>query len=168
MLKYLRIAVTALCLTACVLLVALWVRSYWWIDIVDLPLSKSNYGSIVSVEGHVSWDIDDSSANFRLQTYLVEDYRESVEKANPWLKGVDFFKGFRFDSVQCHIPFWFVTLLAGVPAIALSLPTYRRFSLRALLIATTLVAILLGVIGFKLNEPSEHFPIIDVGDFDPF
>jgi hypothetical protein len=27
MLKYLRIAVTALCLTACVMLVALWVRS---------------------------------------------------------------------------------------------------------------------------------------------
>ena len=29
MLKYLRIAVTALSLTACVLLIALWVRSYW-------------------------------------------------------------------------------------------------------------------------------------------
>ena len=32
MLKYLRIAVTALSLTACVLLVALWVRSQNWQD----------------------------------------------------------------------------------------------------------------------------------------
>jgi hypothetical protein len=32
MLKYLRIAVTALSLTACVLLIALWVRSYWNTD----------------------------------------------------------------------------------------------------------------------------------------
>jgi hypothetical protein len=32
MLKYLRIAVTALSLTACVLLIALWVRSYWLRD----------------------------------------------------------------------------------------------------------------------------------------
>jgi hypothetical protein len=31
-LKYLRIAVTALSVTACVLLIALWVRSYWWVD----------------------------------------------------------------------------------------------------------------------------------------
>src|SRR5688572_8124346 len=30
--RYLRIAVTALSLTACVLLIALWVRSYTWLD----------------------------------------------------------------------------------------------------------------------------------------
>jgi hypothetical protein len=34
MLKYLRIAVTAVSLTVCVLLVALWVRSYWICDVV--------------------------------------------------------------------------------------------------------------------------------------
>ena len=34
MLKYLRIAVTALSLTACVLLIALWVRSYWSRDLI--------------------------------------------------------------------------------------------------------------------------------------
>jgi hypothetical protein len=34
MFKYLRIAVTALNLTACVLLTALWVRSHYWLDVV--------------------------------------------------------------------------------------------------------------------------------------
>jgi hypothetical protein len=41
MLKYLRIAVTALSLTACVLLVALWVRSYWWVDAVYVAQTYS-------------------------------------------------------------------------------------------------------------------------------
>ena len=35
MLKYLRIAVTALSLTACVLLIAMWVRSYLRLDILE-------------------------------------------------------------------------------------------------------------------------------------
>jgi hypothetical protein len=40
MLKHLRIAVTALSVTACVLLVGLWVRSYRWV--VDVKLVESN------------------------------------------------------------------------------------------------------------------------------
>jgi hypothetical protein len=36
MLKYLRIAVTALSLTVCVLLIALWVRSYQPMDWIDV------------------------------------------------------------------------------------------------------------------------------------
>jgi hypothetical protein len=43
MLKYLRIAVTALCLTACVLLVALWVRSYWRIESGTLHLVGGSF-----------------------------------------------------------------------------------------------------------------------------
>ncbi len=35
MLNCLRISVTGLSLTACVLLIALWVRSYWRLDIVE-------------------------------------------------------------------------------------------------------------------------------------
>jgi hypothetical protein len=46
MLKYLRIAVTALSLTACMLLVALWVRSYWresviLIQFIDILSTRS-------------------------------------------------------------------------------------------------------------------------------
>ena len=36
--QYLRIAVTVLSLTACVLLVALWVRSYWQLELVYFQL----------------------------------------------------------------------------------------------------------------------------------
>ena len=32
--RKLRIAFSATCLIACVLLIVLWVRSYWWVDAV--------------------------------------------------------------------------------------------------------------------------------------
>ena len=41
MLKYLRIAVTALSLAASVLLIALWVRSYWWRDLYSVSYYKT-------------------------------------------------------------------------------------------------------------------------------
>ena len=36
MIRYLRIAFSVMCGIACVLLIALWVRSYWWADTVGL------------------------------------------------------------------------------------------------------------------------------------
>jgi hypothetical protein len=59
MLKYVRIAVTALSLTACVLLVALWVRSYWHFDYPEGPHisfyanSKSIGGTYIGTEDTV-------------------------------------------------------------------------------------------------------------------
>src|SRR4051812_6024482 len=35
--RKLRIAFSATCLIACVLLIVLWVRSYWWVEQVSLP-----------------------------------------------------------------------------------------------------------------------------------
>src|SRR5438105_3321157 len=37
-LRYLRISFSATCLIACVLLIALWVRSYWWVDELHVRL----------------------------------------------------------------------------------------------------------------------------------
>jgi hypothetical protein len=53
MLKYLRIAVTALCLAACVLLVALWVRSYWSLDLLIGRLSKTTAIHGISSNGRL-------------------------------------------------------------------------------------------------------------------
>jgi hypothetical protein len=56
MLKYLRIAVTALSLTACLLLVALWVRSYWvfsqtqWVSAsrtIDFRSYRGQFGAAI-------------------------------------------------------------------------------------------------------------------------
>ena len=53
MLKHLRITVTALSVTACVLLVALWVRSYWCLDILE---KRTGFAAvqISSVKGRIA------------------------------------------------------------------------------------------------------------------
>ena len=64
MLKYLRIAVTAICLTACVLLVALWVRSMRTRDLASLGNvnAASTQGRMVLFtlpNGGGPWRLDD-------------------------------------------------------------------------------------------------------------
>jgi hypothetical protein len=59
--RFLRVAVTALSLTACGLLIALWVRSYYWLDVVrGQPLNAGV--QLVSTEGclvcYASWGFD--------------------------------------------------------------------------------------------------------------
>ena len=39
--RKLRIAFSATCLIACVLLIVLWVRSYWWVEEVSLPHTQT-------------------------------------------------------------------------------------------------------------------------------
>src|SRR5688572_20306712 len=51
MLKYLRIAVTALSLTACVLLIALWVRSYWRADRLHWSFAGKQSIAVASKQG---------------------------------------------------------------------------------------------------------------------
>ena len=94
MLKYLRIAVTGLSLTACVFLIALWVRS--WQDYMPRP--NSHY-SLEVVASH--WILILAFAIFA---------------AMPWI----------------------------------------RFSLRTLLIATTLVAVVLGLLAIARLNSAMH------------
>ena len=54
--------------------------------------------------------------------------------------------GFFYDGMHVGLPYWF---LAFVPATIATIPWFRwskRFSLRTLLIATTLIAVVLGII----------------------
>src|SRR4051794_41795509 len=66
--RTLRIAFSATCLIACVLLIVLWVRSYWWVDQIDFAISKSNFFGFASVSGHVcaykGRDVDKYSWHF--------------------------------------------------------------------------------------------------------
>src|SRR5688572_25628076 len=50
--RFLRIALTALCLTACVLLVALWVLSYWWEDAASVGIAGRRVG-VTSVKHRI-------------------------------------------------------------------------------------------------------------------
>jgi hypothetical protein len=145
-LKYLRIAVTALSLTACVLLIALWVRSYWRLDGLSVPIT-------------ITRRIEIWSGGARLEFRMAE-YIGPSGPSNPWNLArlsrnevLDYMKaaGIKretryFGQTQFGflLPTWLFVLIAISGATAPWLPW--QFSLRTLLIVMTVFAVGLGVI----------------------
>ena len=152
-LRYLRIAWTVFCGIACVLLIVLWVRSYKTTDFVQYGLSKSGAVIGISVFGRLWIDFDSSFpvANAEYTPFALDrtTIGELYFERNTW----DFsgeVLGFRWTSGngywQLTIPDW-ATLLLTISLAALPwLRWPKQFSLRTLLIATTLVAVVLGLI----------------------
>jgi hypothetical protein len=153
-LRYLRIAFSATCLIACVLLIALWVRSYWWRDYLyaDAFVRQVKVQSIYGQLG-VLWFADyeptwaHGSETAEEWSTFVSKYGFGGYKYHPpatasdlptfdWLSSS--------DGVSVLLPHWFAVLLIATLATALWIPW--RFSLRTLLIATTLIAVVLGLI----------------------
>jgi hypothetical protein len=145
-LKYLRLAVTALSLTACVLLIALWVRSYWRLDGISMPITTTRKIEIWSGGARVE--------------FRTAEYGGPSGPSNPWnvvslsrqevldyLKAAGMKRETRyFGQTQFGflLPTWLFVLFSVTVATAPCLPW--RFSLRTLLIGTTLVAVGLGTI----------------------
>ena len=135
--RKLRITWTAICLIACVLLIALWVRSYWWLDKVSFPTSTtiatSYRGTLDATSDakkmHTAWSGSVSIS--------AKDIPACVAPGPSW----------HFSSTlgntSVGFPYWFAVVVFASLATA---PWLRRFSLRTLLIATALVAVVLGLI----------------------
>jgi hypothetical protein len=130
------------------LLFALWVRSYWWRDTIKCPTSNILIAS--SVEGRLQSNVLDQNTDFgwpvgwvrlsrpvRLLPRLTQIGRTS------WTYQIN------SHDVFLSVPHWFPVLLLGMFAAAPWLPW--QFSLRTLLIATTLVAVALGIIVWSLR-----------------
>src|SRR6185503_14580435 len=67
------------------------------------------------------------------------------------------------DEYDVFVPLWFLALIAGLVGVATWLQMPPRFSLRTLLIATTLVAVALGLVAIAtryrtVDGPPTHTP----------
>lgn len=149
MTRYLRIAAAVtFALLACAL-IGLWVRSYYRVDIVTAPLGGT-YGIYLSTgRGRALCEVR------HLQVLSSEKWSHwshpaiSNAKASRWQNGILCGLGFEVEivtgSYYVMMPYWFLTL----PTVALAaLFTFKRtwrFTIRALLIATTLIAGALGL-----------------------
>jgi hypothetical protein len=164
LLRYLRIGWTGFFGVLCLLLIGLWVRSYWYQDLIFVKLSQSLATGCISFEGVIVCGIDAPPG-------LGEVFwqSENLKTVNPVVLGSwrshkpksGFRIGFpRPNSFFVSIPHYFAVLLFAAAAI---LPNYwrgimgmrlipRRFSLRSLLIFTTLVAVVLGVIVWVVSN----------------
>ena len=159
MLKYLRIAVTALSLTACVLLIALWVRSYTALEaaqahvfgqwLVHLQSARGNVLVFTVPEKYLSLTKKSgiSPSRFSSVPYAEVNALNVLEIA---VAGDASYKAYIVpDRRICHLPYFVPVLF--VAAIAYAPWIKRRFTLRTLLIGTTLVAVALGIVVAAIN-----------------
>ncbi|MEX0642938.1 MAG: hypothetical protein WD468_09575 [Pirellulales bacterium] len=143
LLRGLRVAWTAVFGILCVLLVLLWVRSYWahdvlrgWVPIAGL-LQYESTCNVVTL--NITPSLHQSKWTWHAKVPEVHDYhwwfRHYANPPNqiPWY----------FIAA----PHWFLVLITGLMAAATGfrLPLRLSYSLRTLLIITTLVAVVLGV-----------------------
>jgi len=136
--RKLRIAWSVVWGIACVLLIALWVRSYWRFDSLTGAAIYWNDFLIQSVEGLLFVSVDPSGKYDHLE--LTSDVL--TEPANP--EHIFQFGSNPNQGRYVGLPHWLAALLVATAA---TLPWFRwRFSLRTLLIVTTLVAVVLGIV----------------------
>jgi hypothetical protein len=147
--RKLRIAWAVMWGAAAVLLIALWVRSYWRVEHI-LWNSKTKAFGVSIYPGQVSVERTNGGVLMPLgwsRVIFPISGNDSTSDDEPRT-----ILGFGWqtdeDSIAAYIPFWFLALTCTAFtwfAIAPP-PPIKRFSLRTLLIATTLVAIALGLI----------------------
>jgi hypothetical protein len=147
MLKYLRIAVTTLSLTACAVLIALWVRSISMLDQFHLT-TANRITRLTLLHGELKLATDSTPVPGKyVEKWGLWSERFEHEVILPPMPSYAAL-GFSFTTGRyvhaIGVPIWFLVL----PCIALAIvPWLRcRFSLRTLLIAATLAAVVLGII----------------------
>ncbi len=148
-LQYFRITWTVFCGIACVLLIALWVRSYWWLDMLQVPVSVRDKATFISCQGTQRVTKLRSSSSV---VTLTSQPTSLVAIAKP--DNAFGFEAKRFASgFSITVPQWFLTsTIAALAAVPWIRKLKWHFSLRTLLIATTLVAVMLGVVVLAVKK----------------
>jgi hypothetical protein len=155
--RKLRIAWSVASGILCLLLIALWVRSYWWQDSLYGRASaarwlfvSSDLGTItIGVPSDTQWSGVPISRSWTRDTFYKEhEFEEYGHRGEP-----KYLRGFQLlaDWTSVLLPDWFLVLFTAALA---SVPWLRfRFSLRTLLIGMTVVAAVLGLLVWAMNRP---------------
>lgn len=140
-LKQLRIAFSAVCGIACVLLIVLWVRSYWQTDAINLG---------------ARWGVISENGKLAMLEIVTEKAHKSrwlflgIERRQLEFPPENYFLGFGYTpppySLDVFAPHWFFILVFATFAMAPWIHWSKRFSLRTLLIAMTVIAMILGTV----------------------
>jgi len=143
-LRYLRIGWTVFYVIVAVLLVLLWVRSYWYSDTISNPNNL-----LTSDLGDVRFHHDSRSSGpkgWHLSGYEQSPATADSVRNRPWISSR--FGWNRWQTqFAVQVPHWLPVYICGIFAVLPQVNRLQtRFSLRTLLIATTLVAMVLGLI----------------------
>jgi hypothetical protein len=139
----------------CILLIVSWVRSYSHFNQLGRKLSDSVWFGSQAMRGQLMFSYDDDPATMAaLKAAGANGWVRGEILAEDWIappaiQNQSLFSrlmpGFKFTRFDFRIPHWFAVLLTATIG-AVAWPNWsRRFTLRTLLIVTTLVAVVLGL-----------------------
>jgi hypothetical protein len=137
MARRLRITVSVFFTVLAMLLCMLWVRSYWIADWVELSCCNSIGLLAVSRPGDILASLSDIAYAWTWRTAQVPENWSAPDSPFPVCE-------LSFDEFTIRCRHWFPVLVCSIIAAAPWVP--RSFSLRTMLIATTLLAVLLGLL----------------------
>jgi hypothetical protein len=148
--RKLRIAWSVFWGVACVLLVVLWVRSYSSAESAIWCRSEGCMFWLRSELGEGTFIFEANPQEIRRigagWTYMNEEVRRSYRTHKQlWIN-----RQFRWGSpianrTRITVPFWFLVSICGISSAFAWTLWPKRFRLRTLLIATTLIAVVLGL-----------------------
>jgi phosphotransferase system glucose/maltose/N-acetylglucosamine-specific IIC component len=148
MARYLRIAAAVVFALLALALVALWVRSHYWYDDI-IYYARRREVEITSARGVLV------CVTFPMPLRETLGAHWTSSPMNPWL-ALDRRRGFGFGlSIQpafqaMKVPHWLLAASSLALAVLFAFKKSWRFTTRGLLIATTVVAGLLGLIAYSL------------------
>jgi hypothetical protein len=146
--RKLRIAWSVVCGIACVLVIVLWVRSYWWLD-----LAIGKHGSLHSLEGCILCGLGEDPT--RQQVFIFSQNLNEMHQAGSIIhSGAT--HGFLLrrepKSLRIGLPHWLLAFASVCLAAAPWIRWKLSFSLRTLLIGTTTVAVVLGLVVYATRQ----------------
>ena len=160
--RKLRIAWSVVWGIVAVLLIVLWVRSYYYLYSAIRVVSPTTCVGWEVSEGQIelNWISDPAEASFVMTTngpgwtggikslkdYYWEENQGDSMPIEPHPFGSPTLRSFVFRKDTQVIPLWFLTVLCSLSASISWTPWSKRFALRTLLLATTLVAVGLGLL----------------------
>jgi hypothetical protein len=150
--RKLRIAWSVGCGIACLLLIVLWVWSSTNHDFIFGPSYGNGQFYACSSVGRIDVGYGTGNPNFQLPGKWELNHSTTTCRSQlEWLFPKSQMLGFGMVSNEVRVPYWFLVLSSAGFA---TFPWLRwRFSLRTVLVATTLVAVVLGLI-LWLRQPA--------------
>jgi hypothetical protein len=143
--RKLRIAWTVAWVLACLALLVLWALSYSEVNSWDIRFGSSGGTEFFVIMGRIVT---------RSYTGPPRIIKEREEEDPLYLKDWDeHFHHWGFSNGDWFsVPIWLPVMLASALAVAHWIPWSTRFSIRTILILTTLVAAVLGLIVFSVSK----------------
>jgi hypothetical protein len=137
------------CLVLCVALMGMWVRSYSWLDDITLiPLGAYSVG-VGSAMGRIAIGAEPKANFFQFRHTPVADFGNLLAIIDQRFSNIAGF-GIANDvsKFSIMVPYWFAILVVGILGYLPRSRVKYRFGLRTLFIATTFLAIVLGMIAW--------------------